>query len=112
MYFRADYNRLSDLSRATLNKSNELHDKYLEIIQILEDIDSNWISEDSSIYISNMIKFLNDRVIENEKIANGSYALNKIAILYGAQDDKWEKDLKRSTLVSSNKYFIKEDPKA
>ena len=105
MYFKVDYEKLSDISRASLNKSNELNELYTDIMKIFEDINDNWISEDSSVYIGQMKKFMKDRVTENDALFKGAFALNKIAVLYGAQEDKWEEELKRSSLVN-NKLVI------
>lgn len=108
MYFKANYDRLSDMSRASLNKSNELNELYTDIMKIFDDINENWISEDSSVYIGQMKKYMKDRVRENDSLFKGAFALNKIAVLYGAQDDKWEEELKRSSLVN-NKLLIEEE---
>ena len=110
MYFKADYDKLSEIARASLNKSNELNELYSDIMKIFEDINNNWISEDSSVYIGQMKKYMKKRVLENDVLFEGAFALNKVAVLYGAQDDKWEQDLKRSSLVN-NKLVIEEENK-
>ena len=111
MYFKADYDRLSDISRASLNKSNELNELYNDILKILDDINYNWRSEDSSVYIAQMKKYLKQQARENEALFQGAFKLNKIAVLYGAQDDKWEQDLKNSELLR-NQLLIEEDKRA
>lgn len=107
MYFKVDYDKLSDISRASLNKSNELNELYSDVMKIFDDINDNWISEDSSVYIGQMKKYMKNRVLENDALFKGAFTLNKIAILYGAQDDKWEEELKRSSLVN-NKLVIED----
>ena len=111
MYFKVDYDRLSDIARASLNKSNELNGLYNDILKILDDVNDNWRSEDSSIYIAQMKSYLRERARENEALFKGAFKLNKIAVLYGAQDDKWEQDLKNSELVR-NQLLIEEDKRA
>ncbi len=109
MYFKADYNRLSDISRASLNKSNELNDLYNDLLKILDEVGENWISDDSTIYLSRMKNYIKERADENEALFTGAFKMNKIAVLYGAQDDKWEQDLKNSDLYK--KHFLIEEEK-
>ena len=108
MYFKADYDKLSDISRASLNQCNELNDIFADMIQICKDVEANWVSQDSSIYLDRMKSYLEDAVKENDSLLKGAFCLNKVAILYGAQDDKWEEELLKSSLVD-DKFFRKED---
>lgn len=102
MYFKADYDKLSDISRASLNQSNELNDIFADMVKICKEIEENYISEDSSIYMSRMKSYLSDAIKENESLMTGAFSLNKISILYGAQDDKWEEQLMRSNLIKDD----------
>ncbi len=100
MYFKADYGKMSDLSRASLNKCNELESLYSDVIAILREVQKNWISDDDAyIYVCQMVEFMQKRTRELEGLTKGSYVLNRAAILYGDQDDKWEKMVLKSSLA-------------
>lgn len=106
MYFKADYDKLSEISRSALTECNNLNDAIADMIQICRDIEENWISEDSSIYIGRMKTYLYDAALEQDSLLQGAFTLNKIAVKYGAQDDKFESMVKRSNLINDN-YFDK-----
>ena len=99
MYFKADYGKMSDLSRTSLTKCNELESLYSDVIAILREVQRNWISDDDAyIYVCQMVEFMKKRAKELESLAKGSYVLNRASILYGEQDDKWEKLVMKSSL--------------
>lgn len=100
MYFKADYDKLSDISRASLNKCNELVDLYSDILKILTDIEKNWVSNDDSyIYLCKMQDFMKARIDEVEALYSGSFTLNNVSMLYGDQDDKWAREVENSKFV-------------
>ena len=110
MYFKADYGKMSDLSRATLNKCNELESLYSDVAAILREVQNNWVSDDDAhIYVCQMIDFMKSRAKELENLAKGSYVLNKASMIYGDQDDNFEKTVMKSSLA--DKFDLTRDKK-
>ena len=104
MVFRVDYDKVSDVGRSLLTKSEDLRSLYYELIDICLEIDENWKSEDSSIYVGHMAAFIQDKIRENEKLYNTGSVLSKVSSLYGDQDKKWADDLMKSELMDKEKY--------
>ena len=109
MYFKADYDKLSEISRTSLTKCNDLNDLYADIVKIIEEVDKCWTDMPSIVYFSEMKDFLTQKSRELNALLAGSFALNKIAMIYGAQDDKWADLIKRSSIVKDT--FLNGDDK-
>lgn len=103
MVFKVDYDKVSDVGNALLTKSEELNSLYLEIIDLCKDINENWISEDSSIYLGHMTVYLKNKIRENESLYNTGSSLKKVSSLYSDQDNKWVNDLLKSDLMNKEK---------
>lgn len=109
MYFKADYEKLSEISRTSLTKCNDLNDLYADIVKIIEEVDKCWTDMPSIVYFSEMKDFLTQKSRELNALLAGSFTLNKIAMIYGAQDDKWADLIKRSSIVKDT--FLNGDDK-
>ncbi len=93
MVFKVDYDKVSEVGHSFLDNSEKLYSLYGDLIEICKEIDENWKSEDSTIYLSHMVSYLKEKIIENERLVETGKALNKVSSRYSEQDDKWVKDL-------------------
>ncbi len=93
MKFSVDYEKLKDLGVFIVNKSEEIDDIYSEILELCSQIDENWKSEDSSIYVGNMRDFVTVTRQENENLLVSGEVLKKLSSLYSEQDNKWVRDI-------------------
>lgn len=93
MKFSVDYEKLNDLGVFIVNKSEEIDDIYSEILELCAQIDENWKSEDSSIYVGNMRDFVTATRQENENLLVSGEVLKKLSSLYSEQDNKWVRDI-------------------
>lgn len=93
MKFSVDYEKLNDLGVFIVNKSEEIDDIYSEILELCAQIDENWKSEDSSIYVGNMRDFVTVTRQENENLLVSGEVLKKLSSLYSEQDNKWVRDI-------------------
>lgn len=93
MKFSVDYEKLKDLGVFIVNKSEEIDDIYSEILELCAQIDENWKSEDSSIYVGNMRDFVTVTRQENENLLVSGEVLKKLSSLYSEQDNKWVRDI-------------------
>ncbi len=93
MKFSVDYEKLKDLGVFTVNKSEEIDEIYAEILELCGQIDENWKSEDSSIYVGNMRDYVTLTGQENESLLVSGEVLKKLSSLYSEQDNKWVRDI-------------------
>jgi hypothetical protein len=93
MKFCVDYDKLSDIGKFTLEKSETFDGIYNDLIKICNELDTSWRSEDSSVYLGRMSNYISNKIKENEDIVTSGLVLNKISSRYSDQDNKWEKDL-------------------
>jgi hypothetical protein len=103
MVFKVDYEKMSEVGHSFLDKSEELNSLYLDVIEICKEIDENWKSEDSTIYLRHMAAFLVTKIKENERLFETGKVLNKVSSRYGDQNDKWANDLLKSDLMKKEK---------
>ena len=99
MFFKVDYDKMSETSSFLMNKTDELTNLYLEIVDICKSIDENWQSEDSTVYISQLVSFIKDTLKENEKLYNAGIVLKKVSSRYSDQDNKWASDLVKNDIL-------------
>ncbi len=93
MKFCVDYDKLGELGKYTLDKSETIDGLYNDMIQLCNEIDTSWRSEDSTVYLGNISNYISNKIKENEDITATGLVLNKISSKYSDQDSKWEKDL-------------------
>lgn len=103
MVFKVDYDKVSEVGNSLVTKSDELESLYLELIDICKDIDENWRSEDSSVYVGQMISYVKEKENENTYLYNTGSTLKNISSLYGEQNEKWANDLMNSDLIKKEK---------
>lgn len=99
MYFCVDYDNLSKTARSLKSKTYELDSLYTDILKMCNEVNENWVSEDSTVYLGRMESFLNDTLDRNEVIHKCANSLNKISYMYNVQDNKWANDLLKSELM-------------
>ena len=93
MVFKVDYDKVSEVGQSFQEKSEKLNSLYYDLIDICKEIDENWKSEDSTIYLSHMATFILSKIDENETLFDTGRVLSKVSSRYSDQDDKWIKDL-------------------
>lgn len=93
MKFCVDYDKLSDIGKYTLEKSETIDGIYSDLIKICNEIDISWRSEDSSVYLGNISNYISKKIEENEDMVATGLVLNRISSKYSDQDNKWEKEL-------------------
>lgn len=93
MKFSVDYEKLNDLGIFIENKSQEIDGIYSEILGLCGEIDENWKSEDSSIYLGKMRDTVTRIREENEILLISGQVLKKLSMIYNEQDNKWVRDI-------------------
>lgn len=93
MKFCVDYEKLNDLGVFIVKKSEEIDDIYAEILELCGQIDENWKSEDSSIYVGKMRDFVTLTRQYNENLLVSGEVLKKLSSSYSEQDNKWVRDI-------------------
>lgn len=99
MFFKVDYDKVSETSSILKQKSEELNTLYFEIVDLCKSIDENWQSEDSTVYLAQLLSFLRERIQENEKLNNAGSVLKNVSSRYAEQDAKWEKELIQNDIM-------------
>lgn len=99
MVFKVDYEKVSEIGHYLAEKTTELHSLYFDVVDICKEIDENWRSEDSSVYIYQFISFIENKMRENEKLNIAGRTLKDISSIYSEQDNKWLNDLLRNDIV-------------
>lgn len=93
MYFKIDYDRVSDIGNSLVTKTQELDALYSDIIEIYCEISKNWKSSDANVYYTDVATFLNEREDELEMINIASSGLRNISSKYSEQDNKFLNEL-------------------
>ncbi len=93
MNFRIDYDKVYEIGQFVKEKSEEINTIYLEIIDLCKQINDNWQSEDSSVYLEHMIQYVKAKMKDNEILDKSGTTLCKVSTFYNEQDNKWMKDL-------------------
>ena len=93
MNFRIDYDKVFEIGQFVKEKSEEINTIYLEMIDLCKQINDNWQSEDSSVYLEHMIQYIKEKMNDNEILDKAGTTLCKVSSLYSEQDNKWMKDL-------------------
>ncbi len=103
MYFKIDYDKVSNIGLFLKNKSDELDTLYNDVLDICEKIEENYKSEDSSVYLYRFINYVLLFTEENEYLRKGGYVLAKVSSLYSNQEIKWAKDVMNSDLCKGGR---------
>ena len=93
MYFKIDYDRISDIGSELVTKTQELDALYSDIIEIYCSISKNWKSSDANVYYTEVATFLNEREDELEAINIASTGLRNVSSKYSEQDNKFLNEL-------------------
>lgn len=102
MYFKVNYDKLGEISKTVTTKTDEINDLYMDIVDICKKINDNWHSEDSSVYISNFVKFLAERIKEDEVLYSTGATLGVVAGRYSEQDAKWKEEVIKSDITKGS----------
>ena len=103
MYFKIDYEQVSDLGEFLKLKSEELDGLYKDIIDICDKIDENYITEDSVIVTDKFRRYLNTFIKENYLLKAGGISLRKSSSLYSNQEIEWANNvIKANKLIKSH----------
>ena len=98
MYFKIDYNKVSDLGAFLKNKSEELDTLYDDILKLCDEIETNYVSLDSSIYLSKFRGYVNTFIDENVDLKKGGLVLERISNRYNNQEERWAKRVMQDDL--------------
>lgn len=86
MVFKIDYEKVSNVSSYLVEKTEKLQSLYFDIIKICKEIDDNWSSDDSSVYIYKFISFIENKMKENENLNMAGHTLKEISSIYFEQE--------------------------
>lgn len=86
MVFKVDYEKVSNVSSYLVEKTEKLQSLYFDIIKICKEIDDNWSSDDSSVYIYKFISFIENKMKENENLNMAGHTLKEISSIYFEQE--------------------------
>lgn len=93
MFFKVDYEKVSETSNILTTKTEELNSLYLGIIDICREINENWQSKDSTVYLTEFNSFVNEKIEENNKLNNIGKTLKGVSSNYKEQDNRWAQNL-------------------
>jgi len=98
MYFKIDYEKVSDLGEFLKLKSDELDKLYNDFLDICDRIDDNYKSEDSVVVTDKFRRDLNMYTNENKLLKAGGILLKRTASLYSNQEEQWANRVIREAL--------------
>lgn len=93
MVFTIDYEKVSEVGNVGAKKTLDINNLYSDIIDICSEINDNWQSKDSSIYMYHFASFLEKKMKENDDLNTTFKALMDISSVYSEQDNKWLREL-------------------
>ena len=96
MYFKINQDKVSEVGHIFQEKSDELDNLYCDILALCNDIEENYKSEDSTIYISKFKNYIKDFVIENQDLRAGGQLLDKTSAMYNNQEISWANTVNQS----------------
>ncbi len=104
--FKADDERISDIGYFLKNKSEELDNLYSDLLKICDDIEKDYISEDSPIYMAKYRSYIKQFLLENEDLKDGGNVLNKTSSTYSEQENTWAKQImENEELLKKGEYY-------
>lgn len=89
MYFKINQEKVSEVGHFLQEKSDELDNLYCDVLTICNDIEDNYKSEDSTVYLAKFRNYIKDFVIENQDLREGGKVLDNTSILYDNQETSW-----------------------
>ena len=98
MYFKIDCEKVLDVGQFLNSKSNELDSLYRDVLEICNKIEENYVSEDSTVYLSKFRNYVKVFQLENNDLKTGAATLYKTACLYSGQEDNWVNTIVKSDL--------------
>ena len=91
--FDIDSEKTTEFAHFLKNKSDELDRLYQDVLKLCDDIEKNYISEDSSVYLDRFRNNVNILQNENKNLRKGGITLDSATALYTQQEDKWAKEM-------------------
>ena len=95
MRFNVDCEILLEISDKLKSKSDELNNLYQDLLTICDEINENYMSEDSTIYVEKFRNYIKTFINENEDLRNGGDLLNNISLSYSGKENKWKETIEK-----------------
>ena len=93
MYFKINCEKVSEVGNSLKSKSEELDTLYNDVLKLCDQIEENYRSEDSTIYLNRFRGYVYYFLNENQKVYLGGKYLSKTSSSYSEQEEKWAKSI-------------------
>lgn len=98
MRFKIDSNKVTELGIFLENKSDELDSLYSDVLKIIDRIDENYRSEDSTVYTSRFEDYTKRIINDNKYLKEGGKVLDRTSLLYDNRENAWAKKVTQTDL--------------
>ena len=98
MRFKIDSNKVTELGIFLENKSDELDSMYNDVLKIIDRIDENYRSEDSTVYTSRFEDYTKRIINDNKYLKEGGKVLDRTSLLYDNRENEWAKKVTQTDL--------------
>lgn len=98
MRFKIDSNKVTELGIFLENKSDELDSMYNDVLKIIDRIDENYRSEDSTVYTSRFEDYTKRIINDNKYLKEGGKVLDRTSLLYDNRENAWAKKVTQTDL--------------
>ena len=100
MKLKVNYREIEQIAKNIYNKTTELEDDVVEIINLIEDIKNCWSGEDSDIFRMNSSTYVKNIAINTNELKNLCNFMKLISLKYEEKDIMFENVIKKEVIVN------------
>ena len=99
MNLSVNYEELKELSTYVESKYLELDKKFDEIIGLLDEVEKNWVGNDSTVFLVKSRYYVEKEKIDNEKVKDIATILEKVSGKYEENDKAFDEQVKKESVT-------------
>ena len=100
MNLSVNYEELKELSTYVDNKYNEINKKFDEILDLLNQVEENWVGNDATVFLAKSRYYVEKEKIDNDRVKDISTILKKISGRYESNDKEFDEKMKKESVVN------------
>ena len=102
MYFKINCDKVSEVGNSLKYKSEELDTLYNDVLKLCDEIEENYKSEDSTIYLNKFRGYIYYFLSENQNVYLGGKYLSGTSSSHSEQEEKWANSIIEEELNRRN----------
>jgi uncharacterized protein YukE len=99
MNLNVNYEDLKELSTYVSNKYDEINKKFDEILDLLDQVEQNWVGNDATVFLAKSRYYVEKEKIDNDKVKDISTILEKVSEKYEFNDKEFDHQMKKESVI-------------